>query len=111
MSRLLTLDEAAADLGVPRASLRVAAERHGYLVRMGRALRIDPNDIPELVEKCREPQKAPASTAGPTTAATSSATTAGQSQQALEIAETLKRRSRAISPQRAGPKADVIRLK
>ena len=111
MPRLLTLDEAAADLGVPRASLRTAAEDHGLLVRMGRALRIDPDAIPELVKRCRENPRAPACTAAPTTAGSSSAMTADQSQQALEIAETLKRRSRVTSPRKAGRKADVIHLK
>ena len=45
MPRLLTIDEAANELGVPAGSLRRAAERHGFLVRMGRAIRIDPNDL------------------------------------------------------------------
>ena len=45
MNRLLTIDEAAEQLGVPRGSLRAAAEEHGYLVRMGRSVRIDPNDL------------------------------------------------------------------
>ena len=42
---LLTIDEAAERLGVPRASLRSAAQEHGYLVRMGRAVRIDPDKL------------------------------------------------------------------
>ena len=45
MPRLFTLDEAATQLGVPRASLRVAAEEYGFLVRMGRAVRIDPDTL------------------------------------------------------------------
>ena len=45
MPRLLTLDEAAETLGVPAASLRGAAERLGFLIRMGRAIRIHPNDL------------------------------------------------------------------
>lgn len=53
MPRLLTIDEAAAELGVPPGSLRTAAEKHGYLVMMGRARRIDPSTIPELIRKCR----------------------------------------------------------
>ena len=50
---LLTIAEAAAQLGVPKASLRSAAERHGYLVRIGRALRLDPSALPELIAKCQ----------------------------------------------------------
>ncbi len=53
MPRLLTIDEAAAELGVPPGSLRTAAEKHGFLVMMGRARRIDPSTLPELIRKCR----------------------------------------------------------
>ena len=35
MPCLITIEEAAAELGVPKGSLRTAAERHGLLVRMG----------------------------------------------------------------------------
>ena len=45
MPRLLTLNKAAEALGVPVASLRGAAERLGFLVRMGRVVRIDANDL------------------------------------------------------------------
>lgn len=58
---LATLEEAAQELGVPKGSLRSAAEEHGYLVRMGRAVRIDRNDFEALVEKCKEPAQANAS--------------------------------------------------
>lgn len=51
---LATLEEAAKELGVPKGSLRAAAEEHGYLVRMGRAVRIDRNDFEALVQKCKE---------------------------------------------------------
>lgn len=57
MHRLLTIDEAADELGVPRAAMRAAAERYGLLVRMGRAVRIDPNDLGELVKKMPRPSK------------------------------------------------------
>ena len=50
MPRLLTIDEAAAELGVRPGSLRGAAERFGLLVKMGRSVRIDPNDISELIQ-------------------------------------------------------------
>ena len=53
MPRLLTIEEAASELGVPPGSLRTAAEKHGFLVMMGGARRIDPSTIPELIRKCR----------------------------------------------------------
>lgn len=37
---LLTIEAAAAELGVPCKSLRTAAEAHGYLIRMGLAIRL-----------------------------------------------------------------------
>ncbi|MBY6056348.1 hypothetical protein [Leisingera daeponensis] len=58
---LTTFEEAAQELGVPKGSLRTAATEHGYLVRMGRAVRIDRNDFEALVEKCKEPAQANAS--------------------------------------------------
>ena len=95
MLRLLTIDEAAAELGVPPGSLRTAAEKHGFLVMMGRARRIDPSTLPELIRKCRNqpvprnrghrhaPQsRVPATRAGDT------------SQRALQSAAKLKRFSR-----------------
>ena len=54
MPRLLKIDEAAAELGVPTASLETAARMHGFVVYMGRARRIDPKTLPELIEKCRD---------------------------------------------------------
>ena len=54
MEPLLTPDQAAKTLGVPVASLRGAAERHGFLIRIGRSVRIDPNDLKEIVKRCRE---------------------------------------------------------
>ena len=42
---LLAIPEAAERLGVPKASLRRAAEQTGLLIRMGR---VDPKDFNEL---------------------------------------------------------------
>ena len=94
--RLLTLDEAATELGVPVASLRRAAERHGFLVRVGRALRIDPNTLPELIERCREQPSPPVST-NAQMADSISVTADDSCQRALETAERLKKLSRATS--------------
>ena len=91
MPRLLTIDETAAELGVPPGSLRTAAEKHGFVVMMGRARRIDPSTIPELIRKCRNepvarhtddsPAPRPRVTAAPTRDGT---------QRALESAAKLK---------------------
>ena len=35
--RLLSIDEAADQLGVTRGNLETAAKRHGFIVKMGRA--------------------------------------------------------------------------
>lgn len=89
---LLTLDEAARQLGVPKGSLKSAAERHGLLVRMGRAVRIDPNTIEELFEKCRENPKVPASIGERTSRSGSFVTPDAQTYQpALATAAMLKR--------------------
>lgn len=53
MHRLLSIPEAAKELGVPTASLRTAAGRHGFLVKMGWAVRIVPTTLPELIKKFR----------------------------------------------------------
>lgn len=112
--RLLTLDEAAAQLGVPKGSLRRAAERHGLLVRMGRAVRIDPETLPELIRRCRENQQGRASTGAATRGApdtTKSETAHDASARALATADRLKQHSRGTSQKGGGrPPALVIPL-
>lgn len=98
MGRLMKIPEAAEDLGVPISALETAAEEHGYLIRMGRAKRIDPEDLPELVKKCRVPRKVPASTAARTADNGSSSTARHSVGQARRTADKLKRRSQPISP-------------
>ena len=110
MPRLLTVDEAAKELGVPRGSLRTAAERHGFLVRMGRHTRIDPNTLPELVEKCRgNPQERDSTNAS--TAYGSSATGSDPCQRALATAAKLKECSRDTSRNETAQPGRVIPLK
>jgi len=95
MPRLLTIDEAAAELGVPPGSLRTAAEQHGFLVMMGRARRIDPSTLPELIRKCRN-QPVPRDRGhrhAPQTS-TSATTAHDTSRRALQSAAKLKRFSR-----------------
>ncbi|WPZ30710.1 HNH endonuclease [Sulfitobacter sp. OXR-159] len=50
MSQLCKIDEVAEELGVPKASLRTAAENHGFLVRIGSAIRLERDRLPELAE-------------------------------------------------------------
>ena len=96
MPRLLTIDEAAAELGVPPGSLRTAAEKHGFLVMMGRARRIDPSTIPELIRKCRNEPAPQVRGANHAPASRLSATRADDtsSQRALQSAAKLKGISR-----------------
>ena len=101
MPRLLTVEEAAAELGVPKGSLETAARTHGFLVCMGKARRIDPKTLPELIEKCRENPKEQGSTSA-ATASLPSATEPSSSQQALEIAERLRQPSPGTSPNGTG---------
>jgi hypothetical protein len=91
--RLRTIPEAANEIGAPAKSLRAVAEKHGFLIRMGRALRIDPTDYPELKKKCRVQAKVPASTSEKT-GSTSLGTGAPKSARVHEISAKLKARSK-----------------
>ena len=95
MPRLLTIDEAAAELGVPPGSLRTAAEKHGFLVMMGRARRIDPSTLPELIRKCRnEPVAQQRGESRSPKSRLSGIAARDDSRRALETAARLKVRSR-----------------
>ena len=110
--QLLTVKETAEALGVPVGALRRVAEKHGYLVRMGRAIRLDPETLPELIERCRDQKLPPASTSAPTGAVYStSATAAESSARARETAEKLKARSRVTSRTRTDRQARVIPIR
>lgn len=105
---LLTVDVAAERIGVPRASLRRAAEIHGFLVRIGRAIRIDENTLPELIAKCRNEPKERVYTGTRERVNGSFETLADQKlQQARQTAQSLKKPSRSTS---AGATAPVVRL-
>lgn len=92
MAALWTMQDAARETGIPAASFQRAAEQHGMLIRMGRALRFDPDDLKELLQKCQDRQKAPASISAET-ARTQSSTARPSAGRALQIAERLKQRS------------------
>jgi hypothetical protein len=59
--KLLTFDQAALALNVPMESLRSVADAHGKTIHMGRAIRIDEDDLKELVKLCQRKPKVPAS--------------------------------------------------
>ena len=98
MPRLLTIKAAAEELGIPPGSLRTAAEAHGLLVRMGRALRIDPETLPELIELCRGNPQEPACTFTPSASSFISATEPSSSQRALGPVDSY--RSQMMAPTR-----------
>lgn len=104
-ARLLTIPEAAEALGLPAQSLLRAAEQHGHLVRMGRAVRILESELGELIDKCRCQPKAPASSSGNEKDAPPSMpsrTDPPKSARAQEIADKLKSASQNTSPPRTG---------
>jgi hypothetical protein len=107
---LATLPEAAEELGVPMKSLRKVAEDHGFLVRIGRAVKIQRADYEGIIRACRSEPKERASTSARTTGFGSSAKTdALMSQQAHETAAMLKSRSRTTSPQGTAQVAQLHR--
>ncbi|WP_233243192.1 helix-turn-helix domain-containing protein [Thioclava sp. NG1] len=102
-NQLITIDAAAEELGIPKASLRTAAEEHGFIVRMGRAIRLERDSLAELIRKCRDQRKARASTSSPTARTGTSAIPDSQTgQRAARAAQTLKKRSQPTSPQKGG---------
>lgn len=90
MARLLTIEQAAEELGVPSGSLKSAARQHGLLVKMGRAIRVDLNDLPRLIKLCQEKQREPASIKD--AVSTTSETEPKRSQRVLKTAAKLKGR-------------------
>ena len=115
MTRLLTVNEAAAKLGVSARALRRVAERLGFLIKIGRAVRIDPNDLGELVKLCRVSPKEQDCIAVPMPVVpelTKSETAHDASARALATADALRKLSRDTLPKGVGqPPAPVIPLK
>ena len=108
---LLTFPQAAKMLNVPQASLRTVADEHGKTVQMGRAVRLHPEDLEELVSLCRVTQKARASTGGNEQTAQPSGKSATQApayRPAQTAAMLLKNSSRNTS---ARNNAQVVPLK
>ena len=107
---LLTIEEAAKRLGVPRTALRAAADRHGFTVRVGRAIRVDANQLGDLIELCRDRAKERVSSTAQTEASTSSATASTECQQALASAAKLSKPLRCTSHNETGPPAQLHRI-
>ena len=95
----ITVKEAASRLGFPVATTERTARDLGLLIMAGNRKRIDPNDLPEIMDACRSTPRDRASTVAPTRASMSSATPAGGTvQQALETAARLRKPSPSTSP-------------
>lgn len=95
---LLTIEQAAQKLNVPIASVKTAAEAHGLLIRMGRAVRIADADLEGLIQLCRNQPKAHASTGARMAANGSSAKQdKATSTRALEACRKLKQSSPSTS--------------
>lgn len=60
-AKLLRIEEAAKILDVPAEGLRKAADYHGLTLVIGRSVRLHPDDLGTLIEKCRVEPKARAS--------------------------------------------------
>ena len=100
--KLLTIEAAAARLGVSRKGLRTVAEREGFIVRIGRKPLIDAATLGELVGKCRDQARAPASGGRAPRVTGISATARRDSRPAPMIEDELTKPSPATSPNRAG---------
>lgn len=102
-------------LGLPVRGLRDAAERHGYLIRVGQAIRLDVADLGELLDKCRSRPREPAcsSDAAPDAPPSGSSRTrvSPSVRQAQQIAERLKSRSPTTSPRATGDVVPLARTK
>ena len=95
---LIAIEEAADELGVPVKALRAEAERHGFIVRIGRSIRLEQNRLGELIQKCRDQPKAHACTDTSTALRSTSQTPASvHSLRAANAAKMLKKPSRNTS--------------
>lgn len=103
MTQLCRIEVIAKELGIPKSSLRTAAEKHGFLVRMGRAIRLERDRIPELLKKCRDQPKEPGSTNSNTDRTSTSGTQANPTAaRAAQAAQKLKKRSGPTSQPKGG---------
>lgn len=103
MQNLCTVEDAARELGVPATGLRTEAKRHGYIIKIGRAIRLDRNQLGELLLKCQGQPKGQGSTNSNTARTGLSATRANPTgQRAAQAAQRLKKPSAHTSPPKGG---------
>jgi len=113
--RLLTIPEAAEQLGVGQAGLARVAKEHGFLIVIGRDRRIDADELGELLERCRCPPKVPASSCErerderPSTPSRTRVNP--NAAPARATAERLKSLSRNTSPKKTGQVVPLARTK
>lgn len=106
ITRLLTIDEVAAEANVPKEALRKAADEHGKTMRIGRAVRLHPEDIEELFSLCRvQPSRHASTGAKEKTPRASGKSATGQpaSRPAQTAAQRLKDSSRRTSKENIVP--------
>jgi hypothetical protein len=65
VASLWTIRQAARHLGVPVSALERAAQQYGYIIQVGSAKRLRPDELQELVEQCRVRPKVPVSISSP----------------------------------------------
>lgn len=107
---LWTIREAAQRLGVPESSLRKVADDFGKTIYIGRAVRLHPDDLPEIIDLCRAEPKAPACIGEREKTLRPSGklgTEASESRPARTAAAKLKRNSRNTSTANIG---QLVRL-
>lgn len=107
---LLTIKEAANRLGVPEQSLRKVADEKGMTIHIGRAVRLHPDDLSEIIDLCRAERKDRASTGakGQTDRLSGKSGTATPDYRPAQTAAAmLKRSSRTTS---SGSTAQVVPL-
>lgn len=112
---LWTIDQAAAELNVGKGTIKtVLAEHPQFKIKMGREIRVNPDDLGEIIDACREKPKVPASTSDlPATAeqsnTSSSIPVASSVARAQRTSDKLKRLSSGTSKKSEG--APVVQLR
>lgn len=110
MPKLQTFKEAAEEWGVPAEALRRKADDLGYTIEIGRAARLNPDEIPELIRKCRvnpRPRACTGETAKTEPAAGKSGTEPRESRPAQQAALKLKQLSPRTSKTSSGQVAHL----
>lgn len=110
-AKLLRFEEVAKSLDVPAPALRKVADDHGLTIMIGRSVRLHPDDLGRLIEKCRVVPKVRASSGAKENQAESQAGRSETAQPAcppaLAAAKMLKGLSRRTS---SGSTAQLVQL-